>query len=289
MTLHTGRLMALILTALSIVFTSCDSGQDVPQGKGKVMLSLYSDIVFKSEAVPISDVDDFRFRFVGVGDYGSSEYYRYGDVQWPFEWYFGVFRLQAESCSLEEADEGYGKLRYEGTSQQFQVVNGRTASASVVCSVANAKVSVHFDDTMYESFAGFKLRVETVVPSLDEDGKIDLALGYEIRRALEFDSITSSGYYSIPDSNTLLRYTLYLQTEGADEYVESRTGYFTEGASSSPAVLKGGDVVTFNVKYTGTPIITPGIKFIISGERASVNNGVSLNDYVGGGTVEEDE
>ena len=288
MTVHTGRLIALFLTALSFVITSCDKGHMESDGKGKVMLSLYSDIVFKS-ATPLSEVDDFNFRFVGVDGYGTSEYYRYGDVSWPFEWYYGIFRLQAESCTESKADEGYGCLRYEGISESFSVMNGKTATASVICQVANVNVNVAFDDSMFETFADFKLVVDTVIPVLTEDGEFDFSQEGMVRRTLEFDSINMSGYYSLADQPTILRYTLFLKAYGAYEFVESRIGYFTDDKTSEPAVLRGGDLVTLNVKYTGEPVITPGIKFIVSGNRTSVNNAISLNDYQNKESVREDE
>ena len=288
MTLHTGRLAALLLTVLSIAFTSCENDHIVSRGKGKVMLSLYSDIVFKSE-MTLSNVDDYNFRFVGVDGYGSSEYYRYGDVSWPFEWYYGIFKLQAESCSVTKADEGYGCIRYEGISNSFAVSNGITAHAQVTCQVVNVNVNVDFHDSMYEAFAGFKLVVDTVLPAMDDEGAFDMSVEPEIRRTLEFDSINMSGYYSLADQPTLLRYTLYIMVDGAEEYIESKRGYFSDGSSSGPSALRGGDLVTFNVKYTGAPIITSGIKFIVSGERTSVNNSVLLEDYQNKESVKEDE
>ena len=287
MTLHTGRLAALLLTVLSFVFTSCDRKQTESNGKGEVMLSLYSDIVIKSPT-PISDVDDFNFRFVGVDGYATSEYYRYGDVTWPFIWYFGVYKLQAESCTLAEADEDYGCLRYEGISGTFSVVNGRTATAQVVCQVANVNVNVSFDDSMFETFADFRLVVETVIPVLTEEGELDLTVDPEVRRTLEFDTINLSGYYSLADQPTLLRYSLYIKADGAEEFLESNTGYFT-AADAQPAILRGGDLITLRVKYTGAPVVTSGIKFIVSGDRSSVNNSVTLNDYLGKEEVKEDE
>ena len=287
MTLHTGRLAALLLIVLSFVFTSCDRKQTESNGKGEVMLSLYSDIVIKSPT-PISDVDDFNFRFVGVDGYATSEYYRYGDVTWPFTWYFGVYKLQAESCTLAESDEDYGCLRYEGISGTFSVVNGRTATAQVVCQVANVNVNVSFDDSMFETFADFRLVVETVIPVLTEEGELDLTVDPEVRRTLEFDTINLSGYYSLADQPTLLRYSLYIKADGAEEFLESNTGYFT-AADAQPAILRGGDLITLRVKYTGAPVATSGIKFIVSGDRSSVNNSVTLNDYLGKEEVKEDE
>ena len=167
-------------------------------------------------------------------------------------------------------------------------MNGNTATAAVTCSVVNVKVNVAFDDSMFEAFADFKLAVETVLPLVTEDGQLDLNQEVENRRTLEFDTINMSGYYSLADQPTLLRYTLYVKTDGAEEYIESKTGYFSD-ADNQPVALRGGDLVTLRVKYTGEPIVTSGIKFIVSGDRTSVNNSVSLNDYVNMEGVVEDE
>ena len=286
MTLHTGRFTALFITVLCLVFTSCGKDHIDDCGKGDVVLSLYSDVVFKSPT-PISDVDDFNFRFVGVDGYATSEYYRYGDVSWPFKWYFGVYKLQAESCTIAEADEGYGHIRYEGTGSSFSVMDGKTATAQVTCQVANVNVNVVFDDSMFETFSEFRIEVETVLPAFNEEGKMDLDAEVEVRRTLEFDPINMSGYYSIADQPTLLRYRLYIKEYDAEVFMESNVGYFSD--SAQPAVLRGGDLITLRVKYIGDPIVTPGIKFIVSGERTSVNNSVILNDYLNKDEVVEDE
>ena len=69
--------------------------------------------------------------------------------------------------------------------------------------------------------------------------------------------------------------------------MESKIGYFV-GNDGAPALLRGGDVITLRVKYVGAPIVTSGIKFIVSGDRVSVNNNVSLDHY-NKDTVVEDE
>ena len=86
MTLHTGRFNALILTALILMLVSCEGHEPshalADKGKGKVILSLSSglEVDIKSEASPISNYDDYNFRYVGVDGYATSEYYRYGNV-----------------------------------------------------------------------------------------------------------------------------------------------------------------------------------------------------------------
>ena len=237
MTLHTGRLMALICSAVILFLTSCEDGDSLhalpDEGKGKVMLSLYSDIEIKSPQA-ISEVDDYNFRFVGVGEYGTSQYYRYGDVSWPMDWYFGIFRLQAESCTADEAESGYGKLRYEGIGQPFSVINDQTATASVVCSVANFRVVANFNDKMFMSYKDFKLVVESVLMPVyeeDEDGNQILVNFY--------NSKTGSGYWEtgeLPDIDLMEDSIFYiLDTES---YYNSMGGGSNENGQPAKKAKK---------------------------------------------------
>lgn len=295
MTLHTGRFNALALAALLFMLVSCEGEKPshalASNGKGKVMLSLYSDIEIRSEASPISDVDDYNFRFVGVDGYATSEYYRYGDVSWPMEWYFGLFRLEAESCTETEAEEGYGRLRYAGIGQPFSVINDRTATASVVCSIANFRVSVNFSDKMFLAYKDFKLVLDSVLSPKyeeDEDGNMVLVRDAQIMRTLDFTTMDKVGFYNSNDETTLLRYTLYVMLDGAEEFIEMKSGFIMETAAPVPAAAKAGDAITVNVEYVGDVQPSPGIKFIVSGQRKALDDYLELGDY-SQGSVTEDE
>lgn len=293
MTLHTGRLMTLIVSAIVLFVVSCEEQKSshalAGNGKGKVMLSLYSDIEVKSPQA-ISDTEDYNFRFVGVGSYGTSPYYRYGDVEWPMEWYFGVFRLQAESCTLEEAEEGYGKLRYEGIGQPFSVINDQMATASVVCNIANFRVGVNFNDKMFMSFKDFKLVVESVTTPIyeeSEDGGQVLVQDAQLVRTLDFNALNKVGFYNLGSGDMNLRYVLYVMLDGAEEFIEKEAGYFLEDGSEVPAVVNAGDYITFNVNYVGEVQPSAGIKFIVEGNRKAIANGIEIGDYVGDSVVED--
>ena len=271
-----------------MALSSCEGAAVEELLKGKVDLTLSSstEIVVKSE----SEFDHYSFKFSGVGEYGSSDYYTYGDVVMPMEWYYGIYTLYAESCTKEEAEEGYGCIRYEGESAQFSIINDYVETVSVVCNVANCRVNVKFDDSMYESFEGFKLKVRSVfAPEEDteatsEDGDDDMN---GVIRELEFDPINQVGFYNLQDSPILLQYTLYILNYDAEEYIESVSGYFVE-EEGQPAVVNAADEVTFNVRYTGTPIISPDIKFIVEGVRKPVENNITLGDYNQGQIVEDE-
>ncbi|MBQ7810962.1 MAG: DUF4493 domain-containing protein [Bacteroidales bacterium] len=251
------------------------------------MLDLRPEIVIKSAEAVSEGVDDYNFRFVGVDGYATSDYYRFGDVQWPMEWYFGVFRLQAESCTAEEAETLRGRLRYEGISSSFSVVNDRMATASVTCYVANFQVKVNFEDTMYEAFDDYKLTVMSVsappVEEEDEEGAEEDAgteeFVPETFRTLDFDPFELSGYYNLPDVPVQLNYILYVKMPGAEEFIEAKAGYFSAGDSVLPTLVNAGDIITFTVSYTGKVDVTDGVKFIVSGKKATVNTGLDLEDY----------
>lgn len=293
MTVRIGRLMALILSASSFIIVSCQGKDSLTatseEGKGKVMLSLYSDIVVKSPRA-VSETDDYNFRFVGVGSYGTSQYYKYGDVTWPMDWYFGVFRLQAESCTLEEAEAGYGKLRYEGIGQPFSIINDQIARASVLCTVANFRVAVNFNDKMFMSYKDFKLTVESVlVPVYEENeaGEQVLVSDQMLVRSLDFNTLNKVGYYNLGARQMNLRYTLYVMEDGADEFIEMASGYFSEDGDAAPAVIHAGDYITLNVNYMGEVKPTPGIKFVVEGARVPIMDGIEIDDYVGDSVTED--
>ena len=285
--------MTLIISAISLFVVSCEEKKPShvlsENGKGKVVVSLFSDIEVKSPQA-ISDTEDYNFRFVGVGSYGTSPYYRYGDVEWPMEWYFGVFRLQAESCTPEEAEEGYGKLRYEGIGQPFSVINDQMAVASVVCNIANFRVGVNFNDKMFMSFKDFKLVVDSVTAPVyeeAEDGDQMLVRDAQLVRTLDFNTLNKVGYYNLGAGDMNLRYVLYVMLDGAEEFVEKDSGFFMEDGSADPAIVNAGDYITLNVNYIGEVQPSEGIKFIVEGSRKSIANGSEIGDYVGDSVVED--
>ena len=293
MTLHTSRSSMLLIAVMFVSFISCskrDSSSALPEsGMGKVCFSLYTDIEVKSAAAT-SDVDNYNFRYVWADGSTASEYYRYGDVSWPMEWYFGVFMIQAESCTASEAEEDYGCLRYEGMGQAFSVVNDVTATASVICRIANCRVQVNFNDKMFLSFKDFKLVVESVLAPVyeeDEEGNSHLLRDEQVMRTLDFTTIEKTGYYNVYDQVQHLRYTLYVMLDGAEEFVQMKVGYFTDPASGTPASVKAGDFVTLNVSYVGDVVVTEGVKFIIEGERKSIETFLGLDDYQNGSVTED--
>jgi hypothetical protein len=274
-----------------IMLSSCHGSALSELQRGEVDLTLTSATEIEVKAADSSsEFDNYRFRFSGVDGYASSDFYTYGDVVMPMEWYYGLYTLYAESCTKEEAEYGYGCLRYEGESSQFAVINDQVSAVSVVCNVANSRVTVKFDDTMYESFANFKLMVRTVaVPlednSSDGDDPDSAEAPLQVIRTLELDPANPVGYYNVADVPVYMEYILYVKLEEDTDYIESVQGYFEEGGQK--AVINSADAVVFNVRYIGTPVITSGIKFVVDGQRTKVDNSFTLDDYHQGGVKED--
>lgn len=266
-----------------MALSSCNGVAVEELMKGQVNLSLSSTTEIEVKSNQNSEFDDYSFMFRGVDGYGSSDYYRYGDVVMPMDWYFGIYNLCAESCTKDDAEVGYGKLRYYGESSAFAVINDQLSDVSVICRVANCRVNVKFDDSMYEAFDGFKLVVRTVAAPDEEETSDDS--DPETIRSLEFDPVNQIGYYNLQDLPINMMYALYVKNYGATEYVESISGYFKEDDTN--AVINPADAITFNVKYTGDPIVSPDIKFIVNGERTSVENKIVIGDYTQGKIEEE--
>ena len=84
-----------------------------------------------------------------------------------------------------------------------------------------------------------------------------------------------------------IRYTLYVMEDGAEEFIEMTSGYFGEDGEGKPAVIKAGDYISLNVNYVGEVKPTPGIKFIVEGERLAIMNGIEIGDYIEGSVTED--
>ena len=285
----------LFCAAFMLIFVSCEDNhqsQVLPEGMGLVNCTLNAEIEVKSEEDPLEKYKDYNIQFMGVDGYADSEVMRVGDVKWPMPWYFGIYQLRAESCTRTEAEQGYGKLRYEGLSEAFSVINGQTATASVICRVANFRVNVYFDDSMYEAFDAFQLEVvsESAPPVADESEEESEDFVPQLYRRLIFDPIEQSGYYNLQFEPMLLKYKLLVKNEGAEDFVESGVeGYFVDKGEAGPSIVEAGDIITFRVRYDGEVVPSDGVKFIVAGTKTTMGSSLVLPDYNVDNNITEDE
>lgn len=93
------------------------------------------------------------------------------------------YTVTAESCTEEEArtaNQNWGQVRYAGVSEPFAIRTNETTATTVTCRMANAKVSIMYDETFKEVFTEYSVSVH--------------ALGDEGRKC----SFTSSATFESP-------------------------------------------------------------------------------------------
>lgn len=70
--------------------------------------------------------------------------------------------LWAESCTTtdaEVANDSWGKARFYGISDEFNIISGKKEELSIICSMQNAKVSVNFEKSFMNSFTDYSVEV----------------------------------------------------------------------------------------------------------------------------------
>ena len=73
----------------------------------------------------------------------------------------GTYYVTAESCTEAEAESGAGKMRLFGRSAEITISTAAISqTATVECTVANARVSVSFDSSLESYFTKNDLKVE---------------------------------------------------------------------------------------------------------------------------------
>lgn len=114
------------------------------------------DVVVKS-----TDVSDFNVSIYKSSDpspaYGPMKFSNFTAKVLPL----GSYYVTAESCTEAEAESGAGKMRLSGKSAEIIISKEAISqTATVECTVANAKVSVSFDSSLASYFTKNDLKVE---------------------------------------------------------------------------------------------------------------------------------
>lgn len=148
------------------------------------------------------------------------------------------YTVMAESCSEHDAETkptAYGQPRLVGTSDPFVVAKDETSTANVLCTPANAGVTVVVDETFGEVFSSYEMTVKAG------------------SRELSFTSSNASaiGYYNVTSSGLTLSYSL------AARRIEN--GEIATATSS--VVLQQGKITQLTLRSTPKGTITLGITY----------------------------
>lgn len=153
----------LLLLLVTLMSVACVAEHDEPLRYGELSVSLSGEPeVEVLTRTPVA-LDPTATEAAGymVRIYNSSDVELYRSSYADFEAQrlpLGTYYVTAENCTVDEAEEGNGKMRLYGRSNDVSLsLETLVQTAEVNCTVANAKVSVKFDESVKDRFSGLKV------------------------------------------------------------------------------------------------------------------------------------
>ncbi len=238
------RRTALYTAAALLLATSCNKELMESQKMGSISLSLSSDVEVvtqtKADAVDCSDflVDIYGTTFLG-NEY-ESETYVYENMPESIAVPFGSYHVSAQNCIEEEAEAGFGQVRYYGVSEQVDVFSYAKETVIIQCRMANGKASIIFDRSFQDDFA---------------DVSAELSVGARTVPLTAEESATSDVYFNVPAGGADLVYKVY-GTVGKGTEQERRLSYTN---AASPMKLSPAKWTKITIKSNHNGIIGPDI------------------------------
>ena len=246
------RKSALYLAVTVLLASACNKVVMEPQRMGAISLLLSSDmevvVSTKADAVDCSDflVDIYGETFLGF-DYASEQYIydqMPGEVMIPY----GYYRVKAQSCLPSDAEAGFGCVRYEGESQQVDILSKTPTPVTVACKMVNGKVTMTFDESFLDDFS---------------DVTVDLAASRTVSMTSDQANAPSEVYFNVPATGTELVYTIY-GTIAKGTASERRLSYTN---AASPMILYPAKWAKITIRSNHNGMIGPDIE--VDGEMGN--------------------
>lgn len=153
----------LTIAALALAAVSCNTKTAEPLQYGELSVRLSAEptveVVSKADA---PDTDGFMVYIYesDEGNYNPAEDLVYNQVFSAFEpqrLKLGEYTVTAENITPAAAESGTGSMRLFGSTQVTLSTSSLSAQATIDCFVANALVSVRFDDSVTGLFEGLQV------------------------------------------------------------------------------------------------------------------------------------
>ncbi len=238
------RKSALYISAAILLASACNKAMVSPQRMGAISLSLSSDreVVVSTKADPVDCsgflVDIYGETFLGQ-DY-ASEQYVYSQMPDEVEIPYGYYQVEAQSCLETAAENGYGCVRYQGVSDQVDVLSQTPANVTVTCKMVNGKVTMTFDESFLEDFS---------------DVTVDITATRKVTLTSAQANAPTEVYFNVPESGSQLVYTIYGTVAKGTESERKLT--YTN--SASPMTLSPAKWAKITIKSNHNGVIGPGI------------------------------
>ena len=188
-----------ITAVMTMLLVSCAQVLSPEEQRGEIRLALSSEV--EMEVQTRSGYDDYNIYIKGLktGQDPYQDELEFSEMLNGYALPYGVYSVEAENCTADEAVEGLGRPRYYGIATDVRVKSPETTDVTVDCRMGNSKVAVTFDEVFLNEF--------------DEASvSVDLNIGGRTKNVLPGSS--DQIYFNVEAEGSVLTYIIYGKIDG---------------------------------------------------------------------------
>lgn len=146
-------IISLSILVLSALLFSCQSDEQELSNVGYLTLSVGQDISTDTKA----PVDGYTGKQIGVQIVNSKNVVVKETDNWedwkttPIELQVGTYTIKASSVGFDGSEAAW-EAPYYAASQEVTIAKNKTASVKMTCTLANVKVTVHYEKDLLDAF-----------------------------------------------------------------------------------------------------------------------------------------
>lgn len=147
------NIISLSILVLSALLFSCQSDEQELSNVGYLTLSVGQDISTDTKA----PVDGYTGKQIGVQIVNSKNVVVKETDDWedwkttPIELQVGTYTIKASSVGFDGSEAAW-EAPYYAASQEVTIAKNKTASVKMTCTLANVKVTVHYEKDLLDVF-----------------------------------------------------------------------------------------------------------------------------------------
>lgn len=147
------KIILSIFSVFMLLFFSCQSDEQELSNVGYLTLSVGQDISTDTKAL----VDGYTGKQIGVQIVNSKNVVVKETDNWedwkttPIELQVGTYTIKASSVGFDGSEAAW-EAPYYAASQEVTIAKNKTASVKMTCTLANVKVTVHYEKDLLDAF-----------------------------------------------------------------------------------------------------------------------------------------
>lgn len=147
------NIISLSILVLSVLLFSCQSDEQELSNVGYLTLSVGQDISTDTKA----PVNGYTGKQIGVQIVNSKNVVVKETDNWedwkttPIELQVGTYTIKASSVGFDGSEAAW-EAPYYAASQEVTIAKNKTASVKMTCTLANVKVTVHYEKDLLDAF-----------------------------------------------------------------------------------------------------------------------------------------